>query len=49
MPVFKMRQLVYENYEIEAKDEEEALEMLYSGDFDPANVEYKEVTFSSEE
>jgi hypothetical protein len=48
MAIFKFKQVVYDNYEIEAETQEEALEKLYSGNYDPVSSDYNEVVFSDE-
>jgi hypothetical protein len=49
MALFKLKQVVYHNYEIEAETQEEALEMLYSGEYDPVSADYNEIVFTNED
>lgn len=45
MKLFVLKQEVYEYYHIEADNQDDALEILYSGDIDPVKSDYKDVHF----
>ena len=47
MAIYKLKQKVYEMYEIEADSADEALDILYSGDVDPRDYIYEEIIFDN--